>query len=173
MDKNSSTITLKKKHLVIGLLLLLLVAAAGVTLALNWNGWFGDAASPVNKPDIDPGAADWSAPPSENKGGVSAGIAIPGYPSIALPADKTDVQVALVNPEGNPCYFTFEIVLTDTGESLYKSKHVPPGKAVTDLTLTRGLPAGDYDAVIKITTSSLETLSPMNGAEVKTVLKVG
>lgn len=42
------------------------------------------------------------------------GIKIPGYPSISLPADKQDAEVALLNPEGNPCYFTFELALTDT-----------------------------------------------------------
>lgn len=55
------------------------------------------------------------------------GIKIPGYPSISLPADKQDAEVALLNPEGNPCYFTFELVLTDTDEVLYTSKQVEPG----------------------------------------------
>lgn len=43
--------------------------------------------------------------------GEAVGIKIPGYPSISLPANQQDVEVALLNPEGNPCYFTFELVL--------------------------------------------------------------
>ena len=34
----------------------------------------------------------------------------------------------LMNPEGNPCYFTFEIVLNDTDETIYTSKMVEPKK---------------------------------------------
>jgi hypothetical protein len=98
------------------------------------------------------------------------GIKIPGYPSIALPKDKETVNVALVNPEGNPCYFTFEIVLKDTGESLYKSKLVPPGKAITEITMARALEAGEYNAIIKITTTSVADGSAMNGANVETLL---
>ena len=54
------------------------------------------------------------------------GIRIPGYPSITIEADKKDVQMNLMNPEGNPCYFTFEIVLNDTDETIYTSKMVEP-----------------------------------------------
>jgi len=80
--------------------------------------------------------------------------------------------MALLNPEGNPCYFTFELVLKDSGESLYQSKMVPPGQAITEITLARALPAGEYNATIKITTTSLEDGSAMNGANVETVLNV-
>mgnify|MGYP000307002153 CR=1 FL=1 len=50
----------------------------------------------------------------------------PGYPSITIEADKKDVQMNLMNPEGNPCYFTFEIVLNDTDETISTSKMVEP-----------------------------------------------
>lgn len=56
------------------------------------------------------------------------GIRIPGYPSITVPADTTDIEMNLENPAGNPCYFTFELVLKDTNETLYTSKMVEPGK---------------------------------------------
>ena len=45
---------------------------------------------------------------------------------ITIEADKKDVQMNLMNPEGNPCYFTFEIVLNDTDETIYTSKMVEP-----------------------------------------------
>ena len=59
-----------------------------------------------------------------------------------------------------------------TGESLYKSKLVPPGKAITEITMSKALSAGQYEATIKITTTSLEDGSAMNGANVETVLNV-
>jgi hypothetical protein len=180
MNKNDSQIVISKRTLMIGLALILLLIAGSLTLAIGWNTWFGDDApgvpsNPNGNLDIDPGAGDWNGPqlPDQSGDGApSVGIKIPGYPSIALPKDKETVNVALVNPEGNPCYFTFELVLKDTGESLYKSKLVPPGKAITKITMARALEAGEYNAIIKINTTSVADGSAMNGANVETVLIV-
>ena len=179
MSKNDSQIVISKKTLIVALVVLLLLIVGVVTLALNWNNWFSDvpggpSSSQTGDLDIDPDAGDWNGPqlPDKTDDAPSAGIKIPGYPSITLPKDQETINVALLNPEGNPCYFTFEIVLKDTGESLYKSKLVPPGKAITEITMSRALPAGEYDATIKITTTSVADGSAMNGANVETVLIV-
>ena len=175
MSKNDSQIVISKRTLIIGLAVILLLIAGSVTLAIGWNTWFGDVPSnPNGNLDIDPGAGDWNGNPLPDKTDdvPTVGIKIPGYPSITLPKNQETVNVALLNPEGNPCYFTFEIVLKETGESLYKSKLVPPGKAITEITMSRALLAGEYNATIKITTTSLEDGSAMNGANVETVLIV-
>ena len=178
MSKNDSQIVISKKTLIVTLIVLLLLVVGAVTVALNWNNWFGEPDGPSSSQkgdlDIDPGADDWDGQklPDKTDDAPAAGIKIPGYPSITLPKDQKTVNVALLNPEGNPCYFTFEIVLKDTGESLYKSKLVPPGKAITEITMSRALSAGEYNATIKITTTSLEDGSAMNGANVETVLIV-
>lgn len=171
-DKTNGGIVLKKRHIAVAALLI----AGGVTLGLNWNNWFGEAppetTPPGFVPDIDEDAGDWIGQQPEDAGGEETGIKIPGYPSTTLPADTETVSVALLNPEGNPCYFTFELVLKDTGEVLYTSKMVPPGQAIYQITLSRSLPAGEYDAVIRISTASLEDGSAMNGANAETVLIV-
>ena len=180
MSKNDSQIVISKKTLSLSLIVLLLLVVGTVTVALNWNHWFGDAQPTVPSSsqngnlDIDENAGDWNGEqlPDKTEDKPAVGIKIPGYPSITLPKDKKTVNVALVNPEGNPCYFTFEIVLKETGESLYKSKLVPPSKAITEITMSRALSAGEYDATIKITTTSLADGSAMNGANVETVLIV-
>ena len=179
MSKNDSQIVISKKTLSLSLIVLLLLIVGVVTLALNWNHWFGDvpagpSSSQNGNPDIDENAGDWNGEklPDKTDDAPAAGIKIPGYPSITLPKDQKTVNVALLNPEGNPCYFTFEIVLKDTGESLYKSKLVPPGKAITEITMSKALSVGQYEATIKITTTSLEDGSTMNGANVETVLIV-
>jgi hypothetical protein len=179
MSKNDSQIVISKKTLIISLIVLLLLIVGVVTLALNWNNWFGSApdgpsSSQTGDLDIDPGADDWDGQklPDKTDDAPAAGIKIPGYPSITLPKDQKTVNVALLNPEGNPCYFTFEIVLKDTGESIYKSKLVPPGKVITKITMERALPKGEYHATIKITATSLTDGSAMNGANVETVLIV-
>ena len=179
MSKNDSQIVISKKTLSLSLIVLLLLIVGVVTLALNWNNWFGSApdgpsSSQTGDLDIDPGADDWDGQklPDKTDNAPAAGIKIPGYPSITLPKDQKTINVALLNPEGNPCYFTFEIVLKDTGERLYKSKLVPPGKAITEITMSKALPAGEYNATIKITTASLTDGSAMNGANVETVFIV-
>ena len=179
MSKNDSQIVISIKTLIISLIALLLLIVGVVILELNWNNWFGDvpdgpSSSQTGDLDIDPGADDWDGEklPDKTDDAPAAGIKIPGYPSITLPKDQKTVNVALLNPKGNPCYFTFEIVLKDTGESLYKSKLVPPGKAITEITMSKALPAGQYEATIKITTTSVADGSAMNGANVETVLIV-
>ena len=179
MSKNDSQIVISKNTLIIALIVLLLLVVGAVTVALNWNNWFGDVPDGPSsfQPgdlDIDENAGDWNGQtlPDKTDDAPAVGIKIPGYPSITLPKNQQTVNVALLNPEGNPCYFTFEIVLKGTGESLYKSKLVPPGKAITEITMSRALSAGEYNATIKITTTSLEDGSAMNGANVETVLIV-
>ncbi len=99
-------------------------------------------------------------------------MSIPGFESIGIPAGKKNVQIVLLNPEGNPCYFTYTLVLTETGEELYRSGLVPPGMAVVDIELSRPLEAGDYELQIIVETVSLDDRIPMNGANLKTVLNV-
>ena len=177
MSKNDSQIVISKNTLGLSLIVLLLLLVGVVALALNWNNWFGDvpdgpSSSQTGNLDIDPGADDWNGEklPDKTDNAPATGIKIPGYPSITLPKDQKTVNVALLNPKGNPCYFTFELVLKDTGESLYQSKLVPPGKAITEITMSKALSAGEYDATIKITTTSVTDGSAMNGANVETVL---
>lgn len=132
--------------------------------------------NPAPSPDLDPNAVVYSDPAAEKPAGQPAekpeGIRIPGYPRITISADTKDVTMNLMNPEGNPCYFTFEIVLTDEEETLFTSKLVEPGKAVTNVTLSRALEKGEYPAMIRIKTTSLEDGRAMNGANVETILVV-
>lgn len=164
-------IVLTKGKLAVIIAAVLALIAGGIFVGVNWNNWFGDKPdTSVMTPDIDPGAGDYTGEKPADQGGESTGIKIPGYPSITVAADTKEVTMALLNPEGNPCYFVFEIVLDDTGETIYKSKQVPPGKSISQVTLSKALPAGEHNATIKITTASLADLSAMNGANVKTVL---
>ena len=174
---NSQGVTLSRKTLIAAVAVILLLIAGGVAVGINWNHWFGEETPKTEErkeafqPDLDPDAENWTGEKIPDKSEEEAvGIKIPGYPSITIEADKKDVQMNLMNPEGNPCYFTFEIVLNDTDETIYTSKMVEPGKAITEVTLDKALAAGEYPATIKITTASLTDGSAMNGANVETTL---
>lgn len=173
-QKQTQSITISKRTLIIIIAIILALIAGAITLAVNWNDWFGDkpAITDTVKPDIDPDAGEWQGTEPTDNGGASSGIKIQGYPFITIAANTKDVTMALMNPEGNPCYFTFEIVLKDSGETIYTSKQVPPGKVISNVTLNRALSPGEYDAIIKITTNSTEDMHAMNGANVETVLVV-
>lgn len=173
-ERKSQGVTLSRRTLAILFIVVLLLIGGAVALGINWQKWFGgQETSSEFSPDLDPNAQDWGEDKTEEESeGESTGIQIPGYPSITIPADETEVTMALVNPEGNPCYFTFELVLKDTDEVLYTSKMVAPGQMITDITLSRALSAGEYNAVIRISTASLEDGSAMNGANMETTLIV-
>lgn len=101
-------------------------------------------------------------------------IDIPGYPSvIELNSEDKGSNIGLINPEDNPVYFEFEIVIGEKNdgefkpsESLYKSNLVEPGKVINTQEFNRSLEKGTYDAQIIIKTFSLENQSEMNGANI-------
>ncbi len=173
-QNGKKTITISMRSLVIALLIFLFLIGIGVTVAVNYDAWFGaaDPTAPSGSftPDIDENAGEYTGEQPKDEGGEAVGIKIPGYPSITVPANQQDITVALLNPEGNPCYFVFNLVLKDTGETLYTSKMVPPGQSINQITLAQALPVGEYAATLQISTYSLTDGSAMNGANVETVL---
>lgn len=171
MEKQTGEVRISKRTLILIIIIVLLLIGGGVFVGLNWNNWFGDNTEEKFTPDIDENAKDWSDQAADDNDN-SKGIKIPGYPTLMIAANKKSVPVALLNPEGNPCYFIFEVSLNDTGEVLYTSKMVPPGQAIYEMNLSRSLKAGKYQATIKISTISLEDGSAMNGAKMATELIV-
>ena len=154
-------------------LCMMLLMGAGIFAGMQVQSWMGEPNTEQTLPGLDDAAQDWAGTTPPDQNGSQPGIKIPGYASISLPAGEKDVKISLLNPEENPCYFTFELVLDDTGETLYTSNLVEPGKAIREETLSRALDAGEYAATIKICTYSLEDNAQLNGANVKTKLLVG
>ena len=86
-----------------------LLIGAGLYLTRNNKQETQESPDSAFVPDLDPDASTQEAKESD----PPEGIRIPGYPSITIPADTKDVTVNLMNPEGNPCYFAFTLVLKD------------------------------------------------------------
>ena len=156
-------IVLRPIHLIIAVIGVLAVVAGGVLLGIQIHNWTID-------PDIDRDAEKYPYPGITDT--AEDQIAVPGYSTIQFPANTQRVSIVLPNPENNPCYFVFSIVLSDSGETVYRSGMIPPGMAVTEITLLRPLESGTYPIEIRIETFSLTDKSPMNGANVKATLVV-
>lgn len=142
---------------------------ASVYIGINWDNLFQKNKN-GNLLEMDPNAADMvggeQRGPTDTAGGLT--IQLPGYDKLRL-IDGRQIHAALENPESNPCYFIFTIQL-ESGAVLFRSKLVPPGKAISAPMLTKKLDPGHYPATIRIETFSLDSQTPMNGANIKTVL---
>ena len=168
-EKDETYIALLKNVLLKRILLIVLCLAiifGGCYVAFNWKTI--SPAIPELIPDIDPGATD-QIPSSAEDSSAPAGIKVPGYKSITIPANTQNVEVSFQNPEGNPCYFVVSLVLSD-GTQLYQSKMIPPGTGIYEITLQKPLAPGNYDAAVKYETFSLDELKPMNGANINITL---
>lgn len=103
-----------------------------------------------------------------------SGITLPGYSALTFAANSKKVALELPNPTGNPCYFRYTLTIVETGEEIYQSELLAPGKAIETLTLNQALSAGTYTLRIEIDTFSLtDGTTPMNGGvqEVKLTVK--
>lgn len=170
------SITLKTSHMVIIAAVLVVVVGVGayfIVSGMNKPADSSDAQTPYGGMSLtlDENMKDYAGQDPENRGGEAAGIKIPGYGTVTLPSGTTDVKMILLNPEGNPCYFSFELVVD--GETYFTSNLVEPSKCIEDLALSKPLPKGQYKAILKISTYSLDdSLTPMNGANVEFELVV-
>lgn len=161
--KNSFVIIKKRrKSLLVGaIIVILLIVLAAVFAFTKMNG-----------PQIDPNAAKYKSKlKRETKDPDS--ILIPGYDEWHMKPGTNEVYVALLNPEGNPCYFQFTIVNDENGKELFSTKLVPPGQAVTDVKLSEKLQKGTHPVTVQIKTYSLDDPTvKLNGANVKTKIVV-
>lgn len=118
------------------------------TEAVNWDGELSDE-------DVNPGY-----------------IALPGYDTIPLAAGSDKAEIALANPDGNTCWFQFQLVLQDTEEVLYTSDLVAPGKAILNQTLSKSFDEGDYPLIVRINTFSEDGKTSYNGSDIVASLHV-
>lgn len=172
----------KAVAIVLVALLACVLLTVGVLAGMNWGKWFGDAPTPTPGAAtpagtglaLDPDAGVY-VPPVVTKGPDSGGIAIPGWGSITIPANQTEVAVNFPNPEANEgrYYLTFSLRLKDTNEVLYTSGLVTPGLTIQRITLSRPLEAGEYKAVIHVQPYTMDAAqTPTNNANMETKLIV-
>lgn len=122
---------------------------------------------------VDPNAGEYVEPER------APGVTIPGFGSMTIPANTKELKgIDLYNPIENEgwYYLTFRLCLLDENEQasevLYTSQLVPPGKYIQDITLSRGLTPGEYDAVMQVQPYRIADKSQTNNAELKLLIIV-
>lgn len=125
--------------------------------------------SPIFRPNIEHNTGT-NEEAQENE---AKGIQVRGFTTWSIPANTSkNLSIPLENPEGNPCYFSFEIKLKDSGEVIYKSNMVPPGEKIHEIDISREFSQGDYPIIIHIYTNELETGAEMNSPEMQVTMHV-
>lgn len=133
-----------------------------------------DNALPAGGMQIQKDTVDYSGstPDDTQSTGAQAGIKIPGYPEVTIGTGDTAIPLTLMNPEGNPCYFSIAVLLDDSDTALYQTQLIEPGKAVKGFQIDSTLAPGDHKLTLQISTYSLGDKTQMNGAKTSTALHV-
>ena len=169
----------KKWKILVGILAVLLI------LCGTWIIWGGVPFFPAAAPNddgsssqggglvIDPNAGEYVEPEP------TPGVTIPGFGTLTIPANTKELKgINLYNPEKNDglYYLTFRMSLLDengeVSETLYESQLVPPGLYLQDITLSRGLAPGEYNAVMHVQPYRIADQSPTNNADLKFTIVV-
>ena len=167
----------RKWKITVGILAVLLI------LCGTWIIWGGVPFFPAAAPNddgsssqggglvIDPNAGEYVEPEQP------PGVTIPGFGSMTIPANTKELKgINLYNPIENEgwYYLTFKLSILDedgnVSETLYESQLVPPGLYLQDITLSRGLAKGEYDAVMKVQPFRIADQSPTNNAELRLII---
>ena len=165
--------------------ILVVILAVLLILCGTWIIWGGVPFFPATTPNdggsssqggglmIDPNAGEYVKPEQP------PGVTIPGFGSMAIPANTRELKgIDLYNPTENEgwYYLTFKLCLLDkdgaVSETLYESQLLPPGLYIQDITLSRGLAKGTYEAVMHVQPYRIADNSPTNNADLRLTIIV-
>ena len=98
-------------------------------------------------------------------------IQIPYYGNIYMSSGNRTIDMYLVNPKENKCYFQYTFTL-NSGEKIYQSGLIKPGRALEKPELKKVMKPGKYDLNIHINTYTCDTKKKLNNAVVPAELFV-
>lgn len=158
------SVEMKKRNAVIcGLIALLLLAAIAVCAVL-----LNRTEQSAGGMKLEKNTVSWEQ--EMKSANEAADIQIPYYSDIYMQGGSDEIEMYLVNPKENDCYFTYTLILKESGEQIYQSGLIEPGQAVDLVKLERKIESGEYALNMRIDTYTLETETPLNNAIVSTKL---
>lgn len=156
-----------RKRLIAGICAVLVILILGVSARFLYLHY---QTQQNGNPSYSSQAVDWDG--SFKTEGKEGYITMPGYDTVPLQEGKDTSKIVLANPDTNQCLFQFQLIRFDTGDVLYTSDMVKPGKAILSQKLSQSFTEGDYPLTIRINTFSEDGKTPYNGSDVETTLHV-
>lgn len=154
----------KKKEWMIGIVIVIVIMiAAGLFWGAGRNAVSGGL-------KIEKNTVEWNQ--KLKSADESADIQIPYYTDIYMESGSDLIDMVLVNPKENECYFAYTFTLSETGEEIYQSDLIEPGRALEEVKLNQKMESGTYKLDIRIDTYSIEEQDVLNNAIVSTNLIV-
>lgn len=121
---------------------------------------------------LPPTALTASAAPTAQATTPEGSITIPGFDRLQVAATTAQQAAPFYNPEGNGCYFVLSLLLP-SGEEIFRSGLVSPGASVSTMALAVLPPAGVYESsILRYSCYSLDSMQPLNGADVKLTIEI-
>ena len=134
-----------RRYIVFGVVLLLFVCL--ILLLAQCQG--KSATGIPNKVlKADEGAVNWEGEQNLAEPQTSGTIAIPGFSKLTFGADHLQQQVNFYNPATNNCLFLMSLYVEE--ELYWQSGYVEAGKGYYQIELSDCIPAGLYDAELRI-----------------------
>ena len=101
-------------------------------------------------------------------------VKIPGWLNLSIPKNAAEAPAAFYNPTENDglYYLTFELTLTETGETIFVTGLIPPGQYCNLVKLNRPLEEGSYPAVLHVQPYYMDSLGETNAANMEITLTV-
>lgn len=122
---------------------------------------------------VDPNANEYVKPIP------APGVVIPGFGEMTISANTKElVGINLYNPKENEgwYYLTYKLCLLDknrdVSEVLYESQLIPPNNIIKDITMSRSLAKGEYDAVMIVQPYRIADNTPTNNANLELTIIV-
>ena len=176
-DENRSALIWKAVAVVLAVLLILtggmLLLSGGVPALSGSSSGGGSGVGLV----VDPNAAEYVGQVVNTT--PEPGVKVLGFAKWTIPPyKKENLNIELHNPAANEglYYQTYKLCLLDengeVSEVLYESQLVPPNSIITKIDISRGLPAGEYDAVLIVQPYRIADMSPTNNANLKLTIIV-
>ena len=156
-----------RRRLIAGICAVLVILILGVSARFLY---LHNQMQQNGNPSYSSQAVDWDG--SFKTEGKEGYITMPGYDTVPLQEGKDTSKIVLANPDTNQCLFQFQLIRSDTGDVLYTSDMVKPGKAILSQKLSQSFTEGDYPLTIRINTFSEDGKTPYNGSDVETTLHV-
>lgn len=103
-------------------------------------------------------------------GNENEDIQIPYYSDIYMEKESDRIDMTLINPKENDCYFVYVFILKETGEEIYRSDLIGPGKALEEVKLNQTIKDGTYEMEIRVDTYTMKDQEKLNNAIISTRL---